>query len=132
MCIRDRVSTQSTWGHLCSIDLKKNALVFPEFEVALPFLSEGQVKRNKKGQMIPESPTGQRSAPLPAPAPAQRPPQGAPPRQGVPIGQGASQFKEEDIQTLMNFGVTRERAIFLLKQTRGNVDLAASLVFSGP
>jgi DNA damage-inducible protein 1 len=41
----------------------------------------------------------------------------------------ASQFKEQDISTIMGLGATRELAIQLLEAAGGNVDAAASLLF---
>lgn len=42
---------------------------------------------------------------------------------------GQSQWSEEHIQTLMNFGVTREEAIQTLNAANGNIEVAASLLF---
>lgn len=38
-------------------------------------------------------------------------------------------FSEEHIQTLINLGSTRERAIIALRRTNGNVEMAASTLF---
>jgi len=54
-------------------------------------------------------------------------------RRPVPSQAGAStalQWAEKDIQTLMGFGVTRDIAIQMLEATNGNVDAAASILFS--
>lgn len=44
-------------------------------------------------------------------------------------GAGQSQWSEDHIQTLMNFGVSREVAIETLNAANGNIEVAASLLF---
>ena len=47
-----------------------------------------------------------------------------------PVSQQASRFPEDHIRTLMDLGATREDAIAALNAMGGNVDLAASALFS--
>lgn len=56
----------------------------------------------------------------------------APPRGNTPVARAptASAFPEKDIQTIMGFGVSREAAISALEAGGGNVDVAASFLFS--
>jgi DNA damage-inducible protein 1 len=66
-------------------------------------------------------------------APAARSPApSAPPqqqRQHQAQQQGGSRWPEASIQTLMDFGATRELAISTLEAAGGNLDVAASLLF---
>jgi DNA damage-inducible protein 1 len=62
----------------------------------------------------PAAPQQQPSTPQPAPQPAQQ-----------------SQFKEEDIKSLMDLGVGRAEAIQYLEVAGGNVEAAASMLFQG-
>ncbi|CAE6487612.1 unnamed protein product [Rhizoctonia solani] len=65
------------------------------------------------------------SAPAPAPALSSNP--------GPPVPRSAAQsrpsFPEQDIATLQGFGATRDQAIQLLQAARGNLDVAAALLF---
>ena len=58
----------------------------------------------------------------PANAPTAAGRQGQAPRQ-------ASRFSEEDVQKIMEFGVTREIAVSALEAAGGNLDVAASMLF---
>jgi NACalpha-BTF3-like transcription factor len=42
----------------------------------------------------------------------------------------AASFPEDHIKILMNLGATREDAIQLLQRANGNIDMAASMLFS--
>ncbi|KEP53054.1 DNA damage-inducible V-SNARE-binding protein Ddi1 [Rhizoctonia solani 123E] len=64
------------------------------------------------------------SAPSPNPNPNPRAPRPAAQPPAAPVT-----FPEEHIATLQGFGATREEAIRLLQMSRGNLDLAASMMF---
>ena len=127
-------------AHQACIDLEKNVLRIQGREVR--FLSEHELPEKARimdsGAEDPNAPVSSssvgpsRSAPLasfpgsgdtlgrpPAPSGAGR---GAPPvsRQATPA-QGASQFPESSIATLMDLGVTREVAISTLNAAGGNI-----------
>jgi DNA damage-inducible protein 1 len=40
-----------------------------------------------------------------------------------------SRYREEDVQTLMNLGASREMAVNALNATGGNVEYAAAMLF---
>lgn len=68
------------------------------------------------------------------PLPIQTPRPAAPPGAGAPrvppLPAAANRFPESDIQTLMDLGATRERAIQALEFTGGNVEFAANVIFA--
>lgn len=68
------------------------------------------------------------------PAPIQTPRPAAPPGAGVPRmppqAAAVNRFPESDIQTLMDLGATRERAVQALEFTGGNVEFAANVIFA--
>ncbi|CAE6494846.1 unnamed protein product [Rhizoctonia solani] len=72
------------------------------------------------------------SAPASAPSPNPNPNPNPNPRAPRPAAQPPAApvtFPEEHIATLQGFGATREEAIRLLQMSRGNLDLAASMMF---
>ncbi|KAI1876828.1 uncharacterized protein JN550_000900 [Neoarthrinium moseri] len=70
------------------------------------------------------------TAPNPSPVPTRpaAPPSAGAPR--VPAQPSASRFADADIQNLTSLGVTRQQAIEALEATNGDVEFAASLLFS--
>ena len=79
------------------------------------------------GSALGSSPTpmgiGGLRNPSSAPSPAPAPPRGSGGGAGTP-------FSEGDIRTIMEMGASREDAIRTLRAAGGNLDVAASLLFS--
>ena len=125
-------------AHQACIDLEKNALRIQGREVK--FLAEHELPAKARDSVLladsndrtPENsrqrgttsgsssnvPNPRRDAALRQPAPSQA------------SGSTAQRWTEKDIETLMGFGVTRDAAIQMLDATNGNVDAAASILFS--
>eukprot|EP01016_Furgasonia_blochmanni_P051322 TRINITY_DN8062_c0_g1_i3.p1 TRINITY_DN8062_c0_g1~~TRINITY_DN8062_c0_g1_i3.p1 ORF type:complete len:161 (-),score=39.26 TRINITY_DN8062_c0_g1_i3:115-597(-) len=149
MCIRDR----------CSIDLKRNLLVFQDVNLEVPFLPESQIQdrfsikdmeeeakkeeanASKAGNTAPKPPqSGGTVIGGGAPNPNRGPTQG----QAVSGGTGAANlsgllgagaprstnFSEDAINQVMGLGCTREEAIQALTLANGNPEIAASILFS--
>lgn len=124
------------------IDLEKNALCFAGLEV--PFLPESEIPKGFEeseptvpgpnnteiggitGQVKPagdeKKGTGPSTEPRPGPS-AQAPSTAQP----TPASDG---FPAEDIDQLVNLGFSRQDAVQALQATNGNVEFAASLLFS--
>ncbi|KAF7534964.1 hypothetical protein G7054_g5758 [Neopestalotiopsis clavispora] len=139
-------------GHQATIDLARNKLIIQGEEV--DFLGEADVPKETE-EAVNEEPTvqgpggttigarsgavtaaGSSAAPArPAPAaasssaPMATPQSTAPPTVRQPPQQAATTFPEADIQTLMDLGATRQRAIQALQFTGGNVEFAANVIF---
>lgn len=127
-------------AHQACIDLEKGVLRIKGREVG--FLPEHELPDAAK---LFEGKPEDASTAGPSSAPAQPPPQpfpgsghtlGAPPRPGQGRGAPApgaapaqSRYSEQDINTLMNLGVSREVAVSTLDAANGNLDVAASLLF---
>jgi DNA damage-inducible protein 1 len=111
------------------IDLKKSVLRFDEVEI--PFLGEGDLPDKAKHVEAPgdkekkeESADKTKPPSSPSKASTSTGPAASPPR-APPAG-----FPEEHIQQLMGLGATREQAVGALEAAGGNMDIAASLLFS--
>jgi DNA damage-inducible protein 1 len=147
-------------GHQATIDLAKNKLIIQGEEVDflgeadVPKETEEAVNQEPTVQGPGGTTIGARSGAVTAPsgaaagsaAPAMNPVQApAPagpvltPRPAAPTGAGApnvppdtqgSRFPDAHIQNLVALGVTREQAIQALESTNGDVEFAASLIFS--
>ncbi|KAJ2157170.1 DNA damage-inducible protein 1 [Coemansia sp. RSA 552] len=110
--------------HLMCIDLKQNALVIGDENI--PFLPEHLIPKEMDGA----------AAPMAAPPSAASSSAAATPTSATPATSQSQQpqlpprFGDEAIQTIMNLGVGRDEAIRFLEQANGNVELAASLLFS--
>jgi hypothetical protein len=96
--------------HRCILNLSRKVLEFPDAKIEVPFLSEGQIKRPF---MAGEGSSPPRASPS-------KPQGGASP---VP--------KQEDIDTLVRLGYSKEKAIKALSMSGGNVEYAANLLFQG-
>lgn len=124
-------------AHQACIDLGKNVLRIQGREVK--FLAEHELPAKARDSVLladsnsgadnsqqrelssegrQNMPNPRKNAVLRRPAPSQAGPS------------TALQWAEKDIQTLMGFGVTRDIAIQMLDATNGNVDAAASILFS--
>lgn len=132
-------------AHQACIDLEKNVLRIRGREVK--FLAEHELP--EKARMYdapkPEEVAGaagshamlpQGAAAAQEPFPGSGHTLGAPPQAGrgrgapAPGAQAAqSRYSEQDINTLMGLGVSREVAISTLDAAGGNLDIAASLLF---
>eukprot|EP00026_Physarum_polycephalum_P003201 Phypoly_transcript_03211.p1 GENE.Phypoly_transcript_03211~~Phypoly_transcript_03211.p1 ORF type:complete len:439 (+),score=120.89 Phypoly_transcript_03211:138-1454(+) len=141
--------------HQCTIDLNNNVLVIGSERAA--FLPENAIPGlNESNEDIhppvtstsssnptpaatpapttttttppPTSPTPTTTSPVPTPAP--RPPVASPTPSPAPVS-GGFQPNESDVQQLVSIGATRQEAIALLTQYRGNLELAASQFFGG-
>eukprot|EP00301_Raphidiophrys_heterophryoidea_P004772 c12049_g1_i3.p1 GENE.c12049_g1_i3~~c12049_g1_i3.p1 ORF type:complete len:331 (+),score=89.31 c12049_g1_i3:177-1169(+) len=126
--------------HQCCIDLRGNCLRIGTANVAVPFLDEKDLPEHAKliyeeGKPTPTS----TSTPTPTPtststtstsAPSHLPSQHVQPRpQPAANPQPQAVFPEENIQTLMSLGFSRDQAILALRRTGGNTELAAGLLF---
>lgn len=129
-------------AHQACIDLEKNVLRIGGREVR--FLSEHELPAQARAF---ENPQGDATAPgAGAPGMSAQQPSGQPQQQQQFPGSGhtlgstparnppsaappTSRYPEENIQTLMNLGATREAAIQALDAMGGNVDYAASMLF---
>lgn len=131
------------------IDLEKNALCFEGIEV--PFLPESEIPNNMEddptvpgpnGTKISSTtgavrPSGENQGPSstvaagPADA-APAPPAAAPPATAPAAKQSSSTdpFPQEHIDQLVTLGFSRQDAVQALHATSGNVEFAASLLFS--
>lgn len=124
------------------IDLEKNALCFEGIEV--PFLPESEIPKSLEEAEMNE-PTvpgpngtqigGRTGVVRPAGGPGNATDAGPSTARPTPPAArthppAATQFPQEHIDQLVNLGFTREQAIQALKATGGNVDFAASLLFS--
>ena len=142
-------------GHQATIDLVRNKLIIQGEEVE--FLGESDIPKETE-EAVTQEPTvqgpggttiGARSGAVTGPSSAS---QAAPPRAAAPPAAAPSQpaaaaapnlpsrgqppqpqpqrsFPENDIDTLMGLGFTRQDAINALEATGGNVEYAAGLLF---
>ena len=117
----------------CSIDLQSNTLRFPGLDVAVPFLSEGELPRHMRGN-LPGSP--QAKAPPPAGS-SQGQGQGqaasdqAAPAPAPPPAQIKASGGDDKVAKLVELGFPEDKARRALQACNGNIDMAASLLFSG-
>jgi len=116
----------------CNIDLQTNTLRFPSLDVSVPFLSEGELPKHMRGNAQPPSPTketgaggsGGGEAPTPAaPAPAPIPAPAA--------SAGGPQEMDGNVAKLVELGFSEDKARRALQACGNNVDMAASVLFSG-
>lgn len=119
--------------------MKKNVLRFEEAEI--PFLGEADLPETAKQITLP-SPTAETENKEESSASGNRKKETVSgPNTTAPssYGSGGSEdqnsssqktFPEADIQQLMGLGVSRQQAITSLEATGGNMELAASLLFS--
>jgi len=125
-------------AHQACIDLEKNALRIQAREVK--FLAEHELPAKARDSALladsndrtPENPR-QRGPTSDSPSNVPNPRRNAALRQPAPSqasGSTSRRWAEKDIETLMGFGVTRDAAIQMLDATNGNVDAAASILFS--
>nr|XP_018265094.1 DNA damage-inducible protein 1 [Kwoniella dejecticola CBS 10117]OBR87252.1 DNA damage-inducible protein 1 [Kwoniella dejecticola CBS 10117] len=139
--------------HQCCIDLSTNSLRINGIDV--PFLPEHEIPTGPlhlgsaevAGDVRNAATQGAKAGVGSPPLPMKPIPRSGPSTSGGPAGpstaaSGASggqrlggssasetKIKEEDIQTLIGLGAPRDHAIQLLQATRGNVDVAASMLF---
>ena len=131
----------------CAIDLKDNVLRIGDEQV--PFLAEKDIPLSElfSGQDALDSegmnpPSVSNNAPKPTSTPTLTPSTPAPKPaitpQAAPQPQVQAQnrptpvsFPEDTITQLMGLGFTRDEVVNALRQTRGNADAAASLLFGG-
>uniref|UniRef100_A0A7S0QY69 DNA damage-inducible protein 1 n=1 Tax=Pyramimonas obovata TaxID=1411642 RepID=A0A7S0QY69_9CHLO len=128
--------------HQCCIDLKDNVLRIGSTGVAVPFLGEGDLPihlRGEFGDAEPESSTPSGATTSAAPPTASAAPVSAPPAPPVaaaesavtPAPVAAQQVVDEGkVASLTGLGFSRQQALAALEATGGNVDLAASMLFS--
>lgn len=129
-------------AHQACIDLEKNALRIQGREVQ--FLAEHELPDQARLYEMPVDENGTPVVPPSAgPSTSQFPGSGvtlgsAPASSGAPQAhlppppsQNTADFPENDIETLMNLGATRETALQALRTAAGNVEYAAALLFSG-
>ncbi len=141
-------------GHQATIDLTRNKLIIQDEEV--DFLGESEIPKETEDAVTREptvqgpggttigarsgavtapsaAPAGASAPPNVAPsssaAPSQRAAPALPPRTAQPQSQAQQAFPENDINTLMGLGFTRQAAINALEATGGNVEYAAGLLF---
>jgi len=100
--------------HQCCIDLNKNKLTFHGGQLEIPFLGEGEVKKQFAGAAHQNLNTQNKS--------------GTTGSQSKPSNASPG-YSEEDIGKLTGLGFDRNSAINALKMCGGNVDLAASYLF---
>ncbi|KAK6081002.1 aspartyl protease [Seiridium cupressi] len=84
--------------------------------------------RNTPQAATPAQPAAHNPTPIRTPRPAAPPGAGAPQVPAQPAA--ANRYPESDIQTLMDLGATRQRAIQALEFTGGNVEFAANVIFA--
>ncbi|CAI4038613.1 hypothetical protein SMKI_05G2240 [Saccharomyces mikatae IFO 1815] len=131
--------------HLACVDLKENILRIAEVETK--FLSEGEIPKSLQEELpAPKSvatpsnkpllPTKTSSSLMPqpgaVPAVAPRTGKSQAPSEGRTSGvttTAAGTFPEQTIKQLMDLGFPRDTVVKALKQTGGNAEFAASLLF---
>lgn len=133
--------------HQCSIDLQRNCLTFPHFNLNLPFLAEHEIP---KSHLItqPESLEGADqagtsgiAAPAPVPDAAAMLPStqhqsssSLQEQQHMSSGMGDPVVPfgwEEKIERLMQLGFTKEQCFDALQAAQGNEEVAGSMLFGG-
>jgi len=122
-------------AHQACIDLEKNVLRIQGREVK--FLAEHELPAKARDSLLladsndraPEISRQSASTSNSSPS-VPNPRRDAALRQPAPSQPTARRWAEKDIETLMGFGVTRDAAIQMLDATNGNVDAAASILFS--
>ncbi|RXW25737.1 hypothetical protein EST38_g24 [Candolleomyces aberdarensis] len=141
-------------AHQACIDLEKNCLRIQGREIR--FLSEHELpakaremenagEEGSSQQQGSSSSNAAASSSTPAPAggqssfpgggrtlgspPVDSPGAGRPAGRQPQASRPASRFREEDVQKIMEFGVTREVAVSALEAAGGNLDVAASMLF---
>jgi len=135
--------------HQCCIDLKDNVLRLGT--EAIPFLAERDIPQSELFSEIPNSPRSSQPISLLTPPSSPHPTASTssshaqsqpPPSMSIPnlipnlstpqIQPSArSSFPDSSIKQLMELGFTREEVIQALTVCKGNVDAAASFLFSG-
>ncbi|CAI4060620.1 hypothetical protein SKDZ_05G2210 [Saccharomyces kudriavzevii ZP591] len=131
--------------HLACVDLKENVLKIAEVETK--FLSEAEIPKSIQEELpIPTSITTSSNRPIaptktstslkpqPGAVPALAPRTGTLPTPtgtstGGVAGTAARPFPEQTIKQLMDLGFPRDAVVTALKQTNGNAEFAASLLF---
>lgn len=101
--------------HECTIDLKRNLLVFGTGQIEVPFLSEGQLPEHLRGGPLGPSKEVQQKDEAPGPA----------------IPPSVAEGSETKVRKLSQLGFSREQALEALRACDGDVDRAASLLFGG-
>ena len=124
-------------AHQACIDLEKNVLRIQGREVS--FLPEHELPsaafhRAREPELVDTTPAPSSAGPPTVQRfPGSGQTLGATPQAAVPGRPPVERrphFPESDITTLVNLGATREQAIATLEAAGGNVDTAASLIFS--
>lgn len=130
--------------HQASIDLARDKLVIGGYDV--PFLGEADIPKDVE-EALEEEPkvkgpggttiggrTGSIDAAPGAPGPSSAAPPATAPAASQPAAAAAApapaqaSFSEQDINTLMQLGVSRQQAISALEATGGSVEYAAGLL----
>lgn len=125
--------------HKCVVDLERNVLVMGGC-IDLPFLSDYEIEQllgnrvfgfNHAESQTESEPAPKRKATAPRPAASVSRPVGSGSSSSSVSGNTntARSFAEKDIKTLVDLGFTRSDAIRALHQSKGNVDVAASMLF---
>lgn len=133
------------------IDLSKNVLVIQGQEI--PFLGEADIPKNEWEEEVTETPAGAKigtetgtvveppnpggssafsgsGRTLAGPSGGQSASPAAPPLSRGAQPAQAAKYPEEQVQQLMQLGFTREVVVQALDAVGGNVELAASMLFS--
>ena len=126
----------------CSIDLQTNTLKFPSLDVAIPFLSEGELPAHMRGAAVAEpskegegkpqsssSKVSKTSEPAQAQKKEVAPPPAAVPSQPPP-SVGTTSALDGNIAKLVELGFSEENARKALQACNNNIDMAASILFS--
>ncbi|KAJ2842339.1 DNA damage-inducible protein 1 [Coemansia brasiliensis] len=100
--------------HQMCIDLKRNVLAVGE--ESIEFLPEHQIPKTEMEGLTPPM------AATPSASSSQTPQQ--------PQPQPEQKHSEEAVKAVMDLGVSREHAIHLLDAANGDVNVAASMIFS--
>jgi len=126
-------------AHQACIDLEKNALRIQGREVK--FLAEHELPAKARDSVLladsndrtlenPRQRGSTSDSSSNAPNPRRNTVLRQPAAPSQASGSTARRWAEKDIETLMGFGVTRDAATQMLDATNGNVDAAASILFS--
>lgn len=102
----------------------------PEIDEASTSASQPQQPRQGTPSRFPGSGNALGGSNTPVGAGGSRNPSNSAPAPPGGIGGGGTPFPERDIQTIMEMGASREDAIRTLRAAGGNLEIAASLLFS--
>lgn len=131
--------------HQCMIDLKTNTLRFSAAHIALPFLSEHELPKKEgldalgpardaatadAAALQPSGGAGGPAATSPAAAAAGAPSQPQPAPANTGAGSALPADWAEKVQQLQALGFPAEQCVAALRQTNGNQEMAASILFS--